>query len=668
LSLVFLGDVVLTFKEIAPFVIADTLLISTLIAIKIRKKDIFSTDGIFSVIGFGLGLIITFLNLIYSNNYLISLGPLLAIASLLYLRFRNKILTESMDFNLNFYIKTLKVINILYWISIFVALTSYHQAPPYYRPPIFFISISLGVSLLGLEIVSSRFKDNFNIFGMMFKILLISLILRGSAYFISPYPIGSDPWFHADLIKDISSFGTLNVPLTYAAKYYVNYPLMHIFASTICLIENMSVKESMFFIGALLALSTVFVYLIVKKMTGNINLAFLSMLLLNFADFHIEWSIEIIAMSFGIAIYTILLYLILKRDENNHQGLYASFSVMFLFIIIWTHTVSGFIALISIISLYVGSLIYQIIYGKKGDDSLLISFAFTTIFIVLLLYHWIDPNYPFLEGIAKGLINSLSSEAKFLGRTTISNVAESWRTILDIFGFLAYVFFGILGIFYSLSKRNATKAKFSWIFMLVVLSFVFFVFPVFGLKSIVPYRWPAFIYTSFVLFVGIGVIECLSILNGKHQRIVFILLVMLISSFLMITNNFVNMDSPVYGTEINRKLVWTESEIKLFERINNSYDGVVVADLQTTEQIFQIYLKRKETVDYRLTTERNMNWEYMNNKLVIWRKISLTESLQVSGYRNPYMLLGDEVKNRLDSNFSNIYDTGEARAYLKISR
>ncbi|NOR78251.1 MAG: hypothetical protein GQ523_07500 [Methanophagales archaeon] len=31
------------------------------------------------------------LNLIYSNNYLISLGPLLAIACLLYLRFRDKI-------------------------------------------------------------------------------------------------------------------------------------------------------------------------------------------------------------------------------------------------------------------------------------------------------------------------------------------------------------------------------------------------------------------------------------------------------------------------------------------------------------------------------------------------------------------------------------------------
>ena len=148
------------FKEIAPYVITATVIICALIAIKIKKQDILTTDGIFAVAGFMLGLIITSLNLIYSNNYLISLGPLLAIASLLYLRFRDRILTSSTDFNLNFNFssKTLKIINILYWLCISVALISYHQAPPYYRPPIFFFCISLGATLLGLEILASKFK------------------------------------------------------------------------------------------------------------------------------------------------------------------------------------------------------------------------------------------------------------------------------------------------------------------------------------------------------------------------------------------------------------------------------------------------------------------------------------------------------------------------------
>ena len=110
------------FKELAPYVITATVIICALIAIKIKKEDVLTTDGIFSVAGFGLGLFITSLNLIYSNNYLISLGPLLAIACLMYLRFRTKILTSSTDFNLNLSSKTLKIINILYWLCISVAV------------------------------------------------------------------------------------------------------------------------------------------------------------------------------------------------------------------------------------------------------------------------------------------------------------------------------------------------------------------------------------------------------------------------------------------------------------------------------------------------------------------------------------------------------------------
>ena len=150
------------FKELAPYVITATVIICALIAVKIKKEDILTTDGIFAVVGFALGLFITSLNLIYSNNYLITLGPLLAIACLLYLRSRTKILTSSTDFNLDFSFsfssKTLKIINILYWFCISVAIISYNQASPCYRPLIFFFGISLGATLLGLDILASKFK------------------------------------------------------------------------------------------------------------------------------------------------------------------------------------------------------------------------------------------------------------------------------------------------------------------------------------------------------------------------------------------------------------------------------------------------------------------------------------------------------------------------------
>jgi len=275
-----------------------------------------------------------------------------------------------------------------------------------------------------------------------------------------------------------------------------------------------------------------------------------------------------------------------------------------------------------------------------------------------------DPNYPFIESIVRGLANSLTKEAKFLGRTTLSNVGECWETILNIVGFLIYIFFGVTGSLYCLSRKYADKTKVALIFMLIVLYFVFFAFPVMGIRNIVPYRWPAFIHISFVLFVGMGLTGFLTMLKNKNQKIAFVFIVLFITSFFAITSSDIGMDSPVYGGEINRKLVWTESEMTLFEKINNSYDERIVADLQTSGRPFQSYFKRYKTRPYHLTTEGDTDWDYMNGTLVIWREVSLTRPVQMAGYRNPIMLLGTEFKNHLDNNFSCIFDTGEARAYL----
>ena len=647
------------FKEIAPYVISATVIICAIIAIKIKKEDILTTDGIFSVAGFALGLFITSLNLIYSNNYMISLGPLLAIACLLYLRFRNKILTSSTDFNLNFSSKTLKIINILYWLCIFVALLSYHQAPAYHRPPIFFFCISLGAALLGLEILASKFKDNFNVFRIISKILLISLILRASAYFISPYLVGSDPGTHARYINYFLQFHHVMVPPDSPSYmvYYCSYPIAHLLACAANLIGNISIKESMFIIGAVLALSTIFVYLIVKKITNNTNLALLAMLLLNFADFHIQWSIEVIAMTFGIAIYAIIIYLILKTKEK-HQLIYATLLILFLFIIIWTHTVSGFIALVSVISLYVGSFVYRSIYREHKYKELLVSLTFCMIFAVLLIFHWMDPKYPFFESLTIGLVNTLNKEAEFLGREgvsfTLSTAEQRWEPILNIPGFVIYVFFGIIGSLYCLSRKYADKTKVALVFMLIVLYFVFFAFPLFGIRNIVPYRWPAFIYVCFVLFVGIGLTGILSLLKSKKQKIAFVFIVLFVTSFFMTTNFVTNMDSPIYGGEIVRRRIATESERALSENVRNFYNGTIMGYSA-------------------LTPAGDISWNYMKNKMVIWKRISLTRPVRVQiltdiGSRSwPEILLGEEYKNHLDGNCSCIYDTGGSRAYLGMS-
>ncbi|WP_292379794.1 hypothetical protein [Methanosarcina sp. UBA289] len=653
------------FIEIAPIIILLTLIISALIAVKIKISSFSTIDVIFAILGTILGLIITFLNLIYSNNYLITIGPLVTIASLLHLKYRSKLLANSIDLNMYLNNRALKIIQTIYWVCILIALISYYQAKPYHRPAIFFFSISLAVSSLGLEILSRTYEKDIQLYALISKILILSLILRFSAYFISPYPVGSDPWRHADLIKGISIYGTIYLPQI--SEYYSNYPLMHLYASISGLIGNLTTKDAMFIIGMVLTISTIFIYIIVKKITNSIPLALFSMLLINFSDFHIQWSIQIIAMSFGIAIYAMTIYLLIEQNEKI-TPIYKILTILAICIITWTHTVSSFICIVSLISLYIGSFIYERLYANKCNYAKLrVNTTLFTFFLLILTCHWTDPKYPFLKGITTVLINSLSMDADFLGRGPVSNVGDSWFSILDILGFLILIFFGVIGSLHSLSKEHQTKTKVSLIFMLVVLFSIFFIFPVMGIRNILPYRWPAFIYTTFVLFSGIGIFKISTIFKYRHHKVVFISMLLILFSFFMITNSVTDMDSPVYGKNLNQKMIWTESEMEMFANINSSSDDIIVSDLQTTENIFITYLKRDNVATYLLTPRGVLDWEYMGNKVLTWRKTSLNRPVQVKPYESPDMLLGSDFKHKLDNNYHAIYNSGEAKEYLGVN-
>ncbi|WP_410508126.1 hypothetical protein RSJ42_15270 [Methanosarcina hadiensis] len=626
---------------------------------KVKKINLFTIDNIFSIIGFILGLFITSLNLVYSNKYLLTLGPLLCVACLLYFWSRDIFLTDIEDFNLGLRNSSLKIINILYYISMLLALIIYYIAPTYSRPGIFFVLVSAGVTFLGLEILASKSKSNYHISFIIAKIMITSIFLRASAYFISPFPIGSDPWEHYEYIKYFLQYQHLTVP-SHMRTYYCSYPLAHILSVVINLISNLSIKESMFFLGIVSVLSTIFVYLFAITITKDQEIALFSLLLINFADFHIQWSIEVIPMTFGIAIYSILLYLIIKDTKKDMRIKFIL--LLFLFLLVWTHTISSFISVLSIISLYIGSILYHIIYKKGSSNESLVSITVCIVFTTIILIHWMEPGYPFFDMVTKGLVNSLSQEAKFLGRDAIAN-EDSIKGIFNIFGFLTYIFFGVIGSLYYLSKKKSSTANFSLIFMLIVLFFVFFVFPLMGIRDIIPYRWPAFIYVSFSVFISIGIINSLSIIKSSKCKFYLLLCILSITSFFMMTNFASNTDSPIYCENLNQKMIFTESELKLFERATSLFNGSILTDEQTRKKPFNLYLQNYNVGQYPLTLDQKIDFDHIHGKLIIWRRTSLERPIDIF-YNSPKIVLGNNFEKNLDDNFHCLFNMGEAKAYL----
>nr|WP_321497973.1 hypothetical protein [uncultured Methanolobus sp.] len=636
-----------------------TVVVFAITIAKIKKTNLFSIDGLFALLGSFLGLCITFLNMVYSNNYLITIGPLMSITCLLYIVYKDKFQTTNTSLVLSLTKDKLKLIQIVYWLGIITSLLAFYQAQAYHRPLLLFVSLSISVASLGIEILSINYENYLLRYKVIFKILLVSIITRSTAFFISSFPVGSDPWVHAELINDIAMLKTSVFPESHV--YYTNYPLMHLFASITTVIGEISVKGSMSIIGIILVFATIFVYLAIKHISGDEKLALFSMLILNFSDFHMQWSIQIIAMTFGLSLYSILICLLFIKNNVKNKLIFTTFLVLFAFIIVWTHTISSFIFLVSLISLYLGNISYNIVYNNCKIIGLkpIINFSFFLLFLTILLYHWMDPKYPFINPIIEGFANSLSSEAKFLGREVVNN-QDSLISIIEIAGFLIFTIFGIIGSLFSLSKEHKDVNKISLLTMLLVLFFIFFVFPVMGIRNIVPYRWPAFIYTTFVFFVGIGMLLVTKSIKGDSCRKYFIFILLISFVFLNITNSITNMDSPVIGEDSKQILIWKDSEMKLFENVNNTYQGNIITDHQTRLRPFNSYLRRQEAVDYNTISEGYINRTDIGGGLVLWRTIYLERPMQPH-----YSLVMEEDLNEyFDVRYKCIYDIGTAKAYL----
>lgn len=659
-----------TYSDLAPIVILLTLVLSLVIGRNITRESLKGIDGILASLGFLFGLFMTCMNLVYTSNALFLLSPTIAISCILYLRYRSKFKENLFRTLLHISNRNTTILSIIWWSLISAALVTYYLSEVYTRHPLFFFLISGAVAVLGVQIITFRGSNKAVSLIFIAKILLLSLILRASAYFISPYPVGSDPWAHREYIAYFIEFGRTAVPPDFSI-YYVNYPIAHLHAACTSLLASISPHDAMFLLGAILTLSTIVTFLIVRMLTGNIQLALVSMLLLNFVDVQIQWSIQVLAMSFGIAIYAFIIFFALKiylKPEDKIK--YIPFMLVFLGIIVWTHTISAFITLVSLLTLVVGYILYEILYNQnllsfRSQNARLLTVPLIFL-VVIITYHWMDPSYPFFAQVFEGLLKSLSMEAEFLGATTVSNVHGRWEELLQPVGFCLYASFGIIGTLYCLSNKESAKKYFPLIVLVLVLFFVRYAFPIFGMRNIIPDRWPAFAFICFALFIGFGIFCATYLLKTKRAILYAVTIFFLIGSFFMITNGLANNDSPLYGGEVSPKLIWTESEMNMFRLVNAAYADRVIADEHTQQRPFNTYLKNSQVETYKLLPDGKADLQFFSSGLVIWREDSINRPVIFSGGvgRFTTLLLDENFLAYLDYNYGCISDVGVAKSFL----
>jgi asparagine N-glycosylation enzyme membrane subunit Stt3 len=117
-------------------------------------------------------------------------------------------------------------------------------------------------------------------------------------------------------------------------------------------------KTAMFFgIGLPMMFSTIFVFLIGKELF-NTKAGLLAALLVNLADTHISFGYQLIPTSIGVALFTIVLYLLVK-NRKKRELTFTFLTILFMFLLVITHNMSSFVLLCCIAFLLLGVFMYN---------------------------------------------------------------------------------------------------------------------------------------------------------------------------------------------------------------------------------------------------------------------------------------------------------------------
>lgn len=411
---------------------------------------------------------------------------------------------------------------------------------PYYRPFIFLAIVAIMAGILAVEIVVSTNK-NYSAF-ILAKILIVGILLRASVFYQFPSTPGIDSLAHADFIELLLMHG-------YVSEYfrsYEYYPAMHILSASLSQVTGFGVKDSHFMMGFIQVASYIFIYLI-GRVFFNDKIGLLSTLLLALCSPGILWGgCNITAMGFATSFLPVIAFLILSRNNGNKSIRYTVFIMLFLILVIVTHTIASAAMLIFLFGAWVAYLAYSIFwYTEKQEQP--VGLTLILLFSVMLVGYWM-----YASGFI-GLVGSAISLAfridTFKGvKLMEGNIsATTW----DYLSLYVFAFFSILGSLYTLGiskKKEQSRIP----LIISAWCFTFFVFIMFflGRNFIILNRWVIFVMILLAIPCAVGILN-ISALSSKKTLVSLFMLVTVFAG-IMITASGANITQPVPWAQLSR--------------------------------------------------------------------------------------------------------------------
>jgi len=463
---------------------------------------------------------------------------------------------------------------------------------------------------------------------------------------------------------------------------------MHLLIGETSLITGLDYKMAAMFSVSLSQVVCIILFIfLLGKFIHSAKAGLLAALSLGTANSFIWFSYWTIPNTMGVVFIPIIIYLLFKlRQEKPKTSI--CLSVLFIAVVILTHTIATVMLVVILFSLWLGFELYKSLRYQAAERAWI--FLVTALILTGAgLIYWI-----FVSGdIHYLIILARMFGAKFLAIFTPgagpppgelspleAAVAQYQNLIVPLserlfnqLGFLSFCAFALIGSFALLSQRLRNRYGFALViagFIILAVTYMgtatgFFAFERFGYPSQVMLAIP----------VGMAFLSLASLPGKKIANACLIGIMVFALSFLMVMNPGVNEDNRTFSPNTIVRYAFTQSELDALNTLSDTYDGKTGTDWYIWE------LSNKIGADWYIgdhgaipVLHANVvdigeqiylrDFSHLNDTLILLRKEIIQQPFKIYS-EGVYRLTYDPRQSLAEQGFSKIYDCGSVSGFIK---
>jgi len=455
---------------------------------------------------------------------------------------------------------------IFYSLSLLALLDGFYTKTIWYY---LFVSVCTASIAMDILFINSKYTAK----GTLLKCVLLFLNLSISNQILYPLGIGNpDNFYHVyGIIMPIIESG--KVPIGYV---YSGFPMHHLLiVSTMYFIQPHSPLLIYNLLGAFLMSLAVIVIFLIGRMIVDVRFGLLSALLYCCCDYLIYWGSHPSHLSYMYSAILVFFFLLLKILYDKKVSTIVLCIIMSTYII-FLHHYSAFIMFFMLMSI----LLVELFFKTKLKEYKIKSFGIFTIFILMLLTHWMYYSVIFNKfvNIADLYLKAFSSDILTYSKSiTYYDTFPLRNLLLNEVGSSIFLCLSVIGLFYFIRHRSLFSNIVSLLF--VILLFLIGIGSILNLYYLLPNRIYAFMQElSMVFLASVSILWIIGNIN-RHQnakKIIFVLFILLLQ-FFSSSSTIAGFETSIFvGEQPYWKIYETDYERNSLLWIERNYDANIL--------------------------------------------------------------------------------------------